>query len=215
VTLSTNTNESRSLTKYICYFFLLIIIWFIAVYSLLPTVLYPRPRTTPLCHFQGWAVDVRSSVENHVENLPINFNKEHTHSCLAPNYRLRDLAGPAGETMCRHVFCRISVIKTGILPSRERISCERATKLHHARECDCRPYQRLWIYKDLSLKEICCEGSSDAEKWSYSFSLYFYMPHAMEISWEDPKSLVLPGWVLITMDCNGKTKWYNMRNVWL
>ena len=29
-------------------------------------------------------------------------------------------------------------------------------------------------------KEICCEGSSGIEKRSYSFSLYFYMFHAME-----------------------------------
>jgi len=30
-------------------------------------------------------------------------------------------------------------------------------------------------------KEICCEGSSGVEKKSYSFSLYFYMFHAMEL----------------------------------
>jgi len=36
-------------------------------------------------------VDVRSSVENHVENLLINFDKEwHAHSYLAPNYRFRE-----------------------------------------------------------------------------------------------------------------------------
>jgi len=39
-----------------------------------------------LCHFRGWTAGYesrRSSVENRVENLPINFDKEwHAHSCL-------------------------------------------------------------------------------------------------------------------------------------
>jgi len=56
------------------------------------------------------------------------------------------LRGPQ-EKSRYNVFCRVSgevkrkfVIKTGILPIRERISSECATKLRHARECDCNVY---------------------------------------------------------------------------
>jgi len=92
----------------------------------------PRPRTLPFprlsCRLRE-PIDVRSSVENRVENLPINFDKEwHAHSCLSPNYHFRDLPWPSEG----YVFCRDSskvrrrfVIKTRILPSRERISCKR------------------------------------------------------------------------------------------
>jgi len=93
-----STNKSRRLIKYICYFLLLLIIlWFIAVallaspndflYSTAPSAI--SETELPVTR----AVDVRNSVENRVDNLPINLDTEwHAHSCLAPNYHFRDRA---------------------------------------------------------------------------------------------------------------------------
>jgi len=97
-----NTTESWRLIKYICYFLLLlIIVWFIAV-ALLASPndpLYSTVNPSAISEAKLLvmrAVDIRSFVENRVENLPINFDKEwHAHSCLASNYRFRDLTWPS------------------------------------------------------------------------------------------------------------------------
>ena len=52
-------------------------------------------------------------------------------------------------------------------------------------------------------EEIYREGSDGYwEKKPFSLTTFLHVP-CHGISWQNPKSIVLPNWVLITMDCDG------------